>query len=207
MTSQPAAMQPSRLARQGPIFLVGLGHGATHWVAATFYILLPYINRDLGLGYAQAGLLASIFHAASAGANFGSGPLVDVTGRRVLFQVVALALGGAALMGFAAGAGFMWLAAMVALIGATNNLWHPAAIAYLSSRYPKNRGYALSIHALGANLGDAVAPLAAGLLLVSMAWPGAAAVNALPVFLVSIALLPLWRGDRRDAAILVRNPG
>ena len=67
MTSQPAAMQPSRLARQGPIFLVGLGHGATHWVAATFYILLPYINRDLGLGYAQAGLLASIFHAASAG--------------------------------------------------------------------------------------------------------------------------------------------
>lgn len=93
----------------------------------------------------------------------------------------------------------MWLAAMVALIGATNNLWHPAAIVYLSSRYPKNRGYALSIHALGANLGDAVAPLVAGMLLYSMAWPGAAAVNSLPVFAVAAALFLLWRGDRAGA--------
>ena len=177
MQSEPSVIQPSRLSGQGPIMLVGLGHGATHWVAATFYILLPFINRDLGFSYAQAGLLASIFHIASFSANFGSGPLVDVTGRRVLFQIVALVLGGGALMAFAGGAGFIWLAAMVVLIGATNNLWHPAAIAYLSSRYPKNRGYALSIHALGANLGDAVAPLAAGLLLASMAWPGAAAAS------------------------------
>ncbi|MDH5558254.1 MAG: MFS transporter [Alphaproteobacteria bacterium] len=199
MSSQSDVIKPARLAGQGPIFLVGMGHGATHWVAATFYILLPFINRDLGFSYAQAGLLVSIFHIASVGANFGSGPLVDVTGRRVLFQILALTLGGGALMAFAAGAGFMWLAAMVVLIGATNNLWHPAAISYLSSRYPKNRGYALSIHALGANLGDAVAPLAAGLLLVFMPWQGTAAVNSLPVFLVAAALFLLWRGDRADA--------
>ncbi|MCK5622235.1 MAG: MFS transporter, partial [Alphaproteobacteria bacterium] len=196
--SEPTVIQPARLS-QGPIFLVGLGHGATHWVAATFYILLPFINRDLGLSYSQAGLLVSVFHVASVGANFGSGPLVDVTGRRVLFQILALVLGGGALAAFAAGAGFMWLAAMVALIGATNNLWHPAAIAYLSSRYPENRGYALSIHALGANLGDAVAPLVAGMLLYSMAWPGAAAINSLPVFAVAAALVLLWRGDRACA--------
>ena len=194
------AIEPSRLARQAPIFLVGLGHGATHWVAATFYILLPFINRDLGLSYSQAGLLVSIFHIASVGANFGSGPLVDVTGRRVLFQILALVLGGGALIAFSAGAGFMWLAAMVGLIGASNNLWHPAAIAYLSSSYPKNRGYALSIHALGANLGDAVAPLAAGMLLVFMSWPRAAVVNSLPVFVIAAALFLLWRGDRGDAA-------
>lgn len=199
MQSEPTAIEPSRLY-QGPIFLVGLGHGATHWIAATFYILLPFINRDLGFSYAQAGLLVSVFHVASVSANFGSGPLVDVTGRRVLFQILALVLGGGALMAFAAGAGFIWLAAMVGLIGATNNLWHPAAIAYLSSRYPKNRGYALSIHALGANLGDAVAPLAAGLLLVFLSWPAAAAVNSLPVFVVAALLLLLWRGDRADAA-------
>ncbi len=199
MQSQPTVTGPSLLARQGPIFLVGLGHGATHWVAATFYLLLPFINRDLGLSYSQAGLLVSIFHIASVGANFGSGPLVDVTGRRMLFQILALVLGGGALMAFAAGAGFVWLAAMVVLIGATNNLWHPAAIAYLSSRYPKKRGYALSIHALGANLGDAIAPVAAGMLLVSMSWPGAAAVNSLPVFAVAAALFLLWKGDRTDA--------
>ena len=113
MQSQPTVTGPSLLVRQGPIFLVGLGHGATHWVAATFYLLLPFINRDLGLSYSQAGLLVSIFHIASVGANFGSGPLVDVTGRRVLFQILALVLGGGALRSFAAGAGFVWLAGML----------------------------------------------------------------------------------------------
>jgi MFS family permease len=191
---------PFRLAGHGPMALVGLGHGATHWIAATFYILLPFINRDLGLSYAQAGALVSVFHIAALSVNFGSGPVVDMTGRRVLLQVLALVIGAAALAGFGAGAAFVWLAVLVAIIGATNSLWHPAAISYLSARYPNNRGYALSIHALGANLGDAVAPLAAGMLLAWMSWPAAAAVNAAPVLLVALALGLLLAGDRATAA-------
>jgi len=187
---------PFRLAGHGPVALVGLGHGATHWIAATFYILLPFINRDLGLSYAGAGALVSVFHFSALSANLGSGPVVDMTGRRVLFQVLALIIGAAALAGFGAGGTFAWLAILVAFIGATNNLWHPAAISYLSARYPNNRGYALSIHALGANLGDAVAPLAAGMLLAWMSWPAAAAVNAAPVLLVALALALLLSGER-----------
>ena len=191
---------PFRLAGHGPVALIGLGHGATHWIAATFYILLPFINRDLGMSYAAAGALVSVFHVAALGANFGSGPVVDMTGRRVLFQVLSLVVGAAALAGFGAGGAFVWLAVLVAVIGATNNLWHPAAISYLSARYPDNRGYALSIHALGANLGDAVAPLAAGALLAWMSWPAAAAVNAVPVLLVALALGLLLAGDRGGVA-------
>jgi MFS family permease len=78
---------------------------------------------------------------------------------------------------------------LVVLIGATNNLWHPAAIAYLSARYPGNRGYALAIHTLGASLGDTLAPLAAGLLLAWMTWRGAAFVSAVPVIAVAFLLL------------------
>jgi len=191
---------PFRLAGHGPVALIGLGHGATHWIAATFYILLPFINRDLGMSYAAAGALVSVFHVAALGANFGSGPVVDMTGRRVLFQVLSLVVGAAALAGFGAGGAFVWLAVLVAVIGATNNLWHPAAISYLSARYPDNRGYALSIHALGANLGDAVAPVAAGALLAWMSWPAAAAVNAVPVLLVALALGLLLAGDRGGVA-------
>ncbi|UCH73886.1 MAG: MFS transporter [Rhodospirillales bacterium] len=190
---------PFRLAGHGPVALIGLGHAATHWVAATFYILLPFINRDLGLSYVQAGALVSVFHIAALGANFGSGPVVDMTGRRVLFQVLALVIGAVALAVLGAGGSFAWLVLLVALIGATNNLWHPAAISYLSARYPDNRGYALSIHALGANLGDAIAPLAAGLLLAWMSWPLAAAANATPVLLVALALALLLSGDRTGA--------
>jgi sugar phosphate permease len=138
---------------QGPVFLVGLGHAGTHWIAATFYLLLPFITRDLGLSYAQAGALVSLFHISSVTANFGSGMVVDVTGRRVLFQVV--------------------------------------------SRYPNSRGYALSIHAFGANLGDTLAPVAAGALLLALSWHRVASIAALPVLAIAalIAVL-LLRQDK-----------
>lgn len=179
---------------QGPAFLVGLGHAGTHWIAATFYLLLPFITADLGLSYAEAGALVAVFHVSAVAANFASGLIVDVTGRRVVFQVAALVVGGGALLAFGLGGRMVMLSVLVALIGAANNLWHPAAIAFLSQHYPDNRGYALSIHALGANIGDAVAPLAAGALLVWFTWQGAASLAALPVLaaaaLIALMLLP-----------------
>ena len=186
---------------QGTVFLVGLGHGGTHWIAATFYLLLPFITRDLGLTYAEAGALVAVFHLSAFAANLGSGLVVDVSGRRVVFQVVSLALGAAALLACGVAQGMPWLVLMVALIGATNNLWHPPAISFLSERFPRQRGYALSIHALGANFGDALAPLAAGALLVGLSWRGAASIGALPVFAVALLtammLMPLDRpGDK-----------
>ncbi len=188
---------------QGTVFLVGLGHGGTHWIAATFYMLLPFITRDLGLTYSEAGALVAVFHLSAFAANFGSGLVVDVSGRRVVFQVVSLALGAAALLACGIAQGVLWLALMVALIGATNNLWHPPAISFLSEHFPRQRGYALSIHALGANLGDALAPLAAGALLVWLSWRGTASVGALPVFalalLTAMMLMPLDKpGIRKD---------
>ena len=161
--------------KQGPAFLVGLGHGATHWMAAFFYLLLPFIAKDIGLSYTDAGLLVSIFHLSSLVANFGSGLMVDITGRRIVFQIVSLIVGGAALLTFGLVREFLLLTALVILLGASNNLWHPPAIAFLSDRYPGNRGYALSVHALCANLGDTVAPLAVGALLLAAKLPAALA--------------------------------
>ena len=150
---------------QGTVFLVASGHGGTHWIAATFYLLLPFITRDLGLSYAEAGMLVAVFHLSAFTANFASGLVVDVTGKRVVYQVASLAVGAAALLGCGGAQSLLWLFPMVVLIGATNNLWHPPAISFLSEHFPRQRGYALSIHALGASVGDALAPLAAGALL------------------------------------------
>jgi len=191
---------------QGPAFLVGFGHGGTHWIAAFFYLLLPFITRDLALSYAQAGMLVSVFHLSSLFANFGSGLMVDVTGRRIVFQVAALLIGAGALFAFGVSERLLVLALLVTLIGASNNLWHPPAIAYLSEMYPGNRGYALSIHALGANLGDTLAPLAAGSLLAVLSWQGAAATGSVPVVFVAllIAVLLLRKDNRTGAA--TRSP-
>ena len=155
---------------QGPAFLVAGGHCATHWITATIYILLPFIREDLELSYTEIGSLVTIFHAASLAANVGSGAVVDITGHRVLTQVASLVAGGIALILVGLAQGIWLLAALLVTIGLTHNLWHPAAIAYLSRVYPESRGYTLSIHTLGASLGDTISPLVAGLLLLWLPW-------------------------------------
>ncbi len=177
--------------------MVGLGHAATHWIAATFYLLLPWIKDELEINYLTAGTLVSVFHLSSFIANFASGALTDITGRRVIIQSGSLLLGTVALGGASATWSVLPLAFMIAVIGATNNAWHPAAISYLSRRYPSNRGYALSIHALGANIGDAVAPLAVGAVLGFVTWHEAAFLSTLPVLLVSIWLW-MFLGKREN---------
>lgn len=179
----------TRIRGQTTILLTSLGHSGTHWSAATFYLLVPFIAKDLGLTYSQAGLFVALFHSGALVANFSSGLLTDITGRRVLLQFISLAVGGLALMAFGFTTHYVVLCAMVLLIGATNNLWHPPAISYLSSHYPRSRGYALAIHGLGANIGDAVAPLVAGVLLLSFTWQGTAVANSVPILVVAAILL------------------
>jgi len=182
---------------QGPAFLTGLGHGGTHWVAGIFYILLPYINRDFDLSYAQAGALLAIFHASAFAANFVSGLVVDLTGRRVIFQIASLLMGAVALSAMAATNAYLLLCLLTVVIGISNNLWHPPAIAFLSMRYPDNRGYALSVHALCANLGDTLAPIAAGSLIAAAGWQTAAGIGGVPVIGVAVILaLMLLPADR-----------
>ena len=172
-------------SQQGPALMVGVGHGATHWVAATFYLLLPWIKETLQISYTNAGILVAVFHLASFLANFASGALTDITGKRVLIQSGSLTLGALALGGTSLAWSVIPLALMIAIIGATNNAWHPAAISFLSERYPDNRGYALAVHALGANVGDSIAPLMVGAVLGMLSWQDTVLVSTAPVFVVA----------------------
>lgn len=191
--------------RQGRAFLVGLGHGGIHWVAAVFYLVLPFITRDLGLTYAQAGTLVAVFHASAAMANFGSGLLVDVSGRRIIYQVVALLMGGGALLAFGLSTHFLVLCVLTLFIGVSNNLWHPAAIAYVSESYPGSRGYALSVHALGANLGDTLAPPATGALLAVLSWQNTSLVGAVPALALALVIGAVMLGEDGNGATGARE--
>ena len=187
--------------QQGPAVLVGMGHGATHWVMGTFYLLLPFIAKALHLSYTEAGLLVSTVHISSFATNIFSGALVDVTGRRVPILVASLTVGALALASFGMADGVLGLLPLVMLIGCTNNMWHPAAISYISQRFPQQRGYALSIHALGANSGDALAPMAVGAALVWLSWSQAATAACVPTLAVALLLfLALPRQSNSERA-------
>jgi len=177
-----------RLRGQTAAFMMGLGHGATHWIIATIYVLIPFLSKDLGLNFAQAGALISLFHAAAFVANAGSGAIVDISGKYIRIACFSLVTGALALISVSFGDSMTWLILPIIVIGLTNNLWHPAAISYLSRSYPNTRGFALSLHTLGATMGDILGPLSAGFLLVIMSWQNTALVNALPVFAVALVI-------------------
>ena len=194
--------------QQGPAVLVGMGHGATHWVMGTFYLLLPFIAKALHLSYTEAGLLVSTVHISSFATNIFSGALVDVTGRRVQILVASLTVGALALASFGMADGVLGLLPLVVLIGCTNNMWHPAAISYISRRFPQQRGYALSIHALGANSGDALAPMAVGVALVWLSWSQAATAACMPTLAVALLLfLALPRQSNSERAQISAGEG
>ena len=195
------------LRKQWPALLIAVGHGSTHWIIATFYVLVPYIREDLGLSYAEAGIFASVFFFSSFFANVGSGAVVDITGRRILIQSASLVIGGIALMAMGFANNSWIIIAMLIFIGGTNNLWHPAAISHLSALYPSQRGYVLSIHTLGASIGDMAAPLIAGFLLVGLTWKVTAVVTGAPIAIIAVLLYLVLSGGQHHQTKLLNKDG
>jgi MFS family permease len=171
------------------VWLITFGHSLTHWYPATFYLLLPIIGKEMGLTYSQIGLIMTSQYLAGAIANVPGGILVDTVGRKGVLMALSLFWVGFPylLMGFSHG--YLMLLGCVALVGFGNSLWHPTAIPTLARRFPEQKGLVLSIHGMGGNLGDALAPLAIGSLLAILTWREVVILNVIPGLVMSLLLL------------------
>ena len=181
------------------LWLITVGHGLTHWYPATFYLLLPLIGAELGLSYSQIGLIMTCNYIAAAIANVPGGVLVDTIGRKGLLMAVSLFWIGFPylLIGFTHS--YAMLLACVALVGFGNSLWHPTAIPTLGRRYPERKGLVLSIHGMGGNVGDAVAPVVIGAALGVFTWREVVVMNLVPGLVVAL-LLFVFLGTLRLSA-------
>ena len=171
------------------VWLITLGHGLTHWYPSTFYLILPIIGRELGLSYSQIGLIMTCQYIAGAVANIPGGIITDTVGRKGALMALSLFWVGFPylLMGFSHG--YLMLLGCVALVGFGNSLWHPTAIPTLARRFPDRKGLVLSIHGMGGNVGDALAPLAIGTLLATLTWREVVVINVIPGLVMSLLIL------------------
>jgi MFS family permease len=169
--------------------LIILGHALTHWYPATFYMLLPLIGSELGLSYSQIGFIMTCQYAAGAISNVPGGMLVDVWGKKGQLMALSLFWVGFPylLMGFTTE--YWMLLVCVMLVGIGNNLWHPTAIPLLGRMFPDRKGFVLSLHGMGGNVGDALAPLAVGVLLTTLSWREIVVLNVVPGAAMSVLLL------------------
>jgi MFS family permease len=191
------------------MWLITLGHSLTHWYPATFYLILPIIGKELGLSYSQIGLIMTCQYIAGAVANIPGGVLVDTVGRKGVLMATSLFWVGFPylLMGFTHS--YLMLLGCVALVGFGNSLWHPTAIPTLARRFPERKGLVLSLHGMGGNVGDAIAPIVVGALLAVLTWREVVVLNVVPGIVIALLLFVFLGtlqlgGKKREAS---RDPG
>ena len=174
------------------MWLITIGHALTHWYPGD---ILPAAAADRER--AGADLRADRLDPDHAGAvavrfpTFRAGSWSILVGRKGLLMALSLFWIGAPylLMGFSHD--YWLLLTCAALVGIGNNLWHPTAIPLLAQHFPDRRGLAVSIHGMGGNVGDAVAPFVAGALLAYLTWRQVVIVNVIPGIAMSVLLLVL----------------
>jgi sugar phosphate permease len=188
--STVAAASPG-LYRFKDVWLISAGHGLTHWYTATFYLLLPLIGKELGLSYTEIGLIMTIQHLAGAISNLPGGMIVDIVGQKGYLMAASLFWVGVPYALMSVTHDFWMLLVCVTLVGIGNNIWHPAAIPTLAYRYPQRKGLVLSIHGMGGNIGEAVAPVVVGALLGWFTWRQVVVINVVPGITMAVLILIL----------------
>lgn len=176
------------------IALVGFGHGVSHFFHLMIPPLFPWLMRDFGLSFTEAGAMTAVFFTVSGVGQALAGFVVDHFGaRRVLLAGMGAFVAAAAILGLAPNYGTLLLAAGVAGVG--NSVFHPADFTLLNRNVSGPRlGHAFSVHGLSGNLGWALAPVFMAGITVMSNWRVAAFAAALLAF---VALALLWA--RRDA--------
>lgn len=171
---------------------LSIGHVCIHWFQQLWPVIIPSVKSGLGLSNVEIGTLTAI-------RQFASGPLLTLPSGLLadLFRRRTALILGAAFVAFgishflvAQASVFAWIIPGVALLGVGTALWHPASMGTLSRRFPDRRGTVLAIHGVGASIGDTIAPVAIGFLLLSLPWHRLLELHLLPAVIIALIL---WR--------------
>ncbi|NOU97791.1 MFS transporter [Paenibacillus sp. LMG 31456] len=198
---EPAKRNPYK---DGPFWGICIGHAFTHWYPSSMYILLPYIVIAYNFSITQAGLLLTLRSLITAFLTMPIGAFTDMSRKKHLFLAASLFLVGMPFLFI----GFVqeyWLFALLFIVmGVGNEFWHPASYTTLSVRFPEQRGLTFGYHAMASNLGDMLAPIVIGALIVTYTWQEIIYWNFVPGVFFAIFILITLRNMNVDTSHLTK---
>ena len=188
---------------------IGVGHAVKHtFRGGMSTIIMPQIKIGLGLSRAQFGALATASSVTNSLSTFTAGYLGDRFSRKApLMLGISLGLMGVSFLmaGFAPNYWAMFAAML--LIGVGPAMFHPPALSTLSHRFPDRRGFAVSLHGMGANVGEVLGPLTVAGLLAFMVWRDVLKVSVLPALLAAFLIWAVVRSAPRRERLGVASIG
>ena len=199
---QPGGRPEPAIHPYRTLWLLSIAHAVNHAQAVIMPVIFLAIIDEFGVG------VEAVTFVAAAGA-IGSG-LIQATfawttrhvPRRYLMGMGGLLFGlGFAAQGLAQSFGAFAVTNVVSRIGGSPQ--HPVGNGLLAEQFPpERRGFAISAHISGGNVGTVVVALLGPVLMAAYGWRGVSVIFGIPAALIALAIVR-WvteRGTDRAAA-------
>jgi predicted MFS family arabinose efflux permease len=174
--------------------LISLAHGINHAQSALKPLVFPLVLRDLNFGYGELGLMLGVASAVGGLLQLGAGALGRILPRHQILGVGNASVGVCfVFVGLAQSYFQFFFWTVMSRVGGAAQ--HPVGSALLSHHYKKKKlGTALATHFTAGNVGTAMIPLCAAVLISLWGWRGTVILFAVPAILVGLAM-SIWLKD------------
>ncbi len=184
------------------LWLLTAAHAVNHAQAAVLPLVYLAIITEFRVGVETIAFLAAFANFSSGMAQLSYAALTRYVSRRSLLALGGVVFGGGmAAQALAPGFGAFALANVVSRIGGSPQ--HPVGNGLLAEQFPpERRGFAISAHIAGGNVGTVAIPLVGLWLIAGIGWRWTVVLFGVPAILIAIAMLALIResGADREAA-------
>jgi MFS family permease len=187
--------------------LLSLGHAAIHAQSALMPLIYPIIIVEFSLDERDIGLFIAVTTAVGGAMQLVYGFITRYVPRPTLLAGGQLLFGGALMLGgLAQSVGQLLGSISLARIGASPQ--HPVGNALLSDAFPEHRrGFAISAHIAGGNVGTILVPFIGAFMLVQLGWQWTLALFGIPALIVGVLIALRIREDRAAERHAARRSG
>ena len=191
---------------------LSIGHGIKHFGQGALTVIGPLLKASMGLSEVSYALIFSSMNVSSGLSNIPAGILSDMYRKKIAWFL--------AISMFTISIGYLLIGITkiyiliiigVILIGFGTSFWHAPAFGTLAARYPEKKGFALSMHLTGAQIGNTIGPpiiggLISGVTLGSvikfsgLGWENVAIMIVIPMIVTGVLVLTMFKSAGSESA-------
>jgi len=174
--------------------LISLAHGINHAQSALKPLVFPLVLRELNFGYGELGIMLGVASAVGGLLQLGAGALGRILPRHQILGIGNASVGVCfVFVGLAQSYFQFFFWTVMSRVGGSAQ--HPVGSSLLSHHFKRKKlGTALATHFTAGNIGTAVIPLCAAILISQWGWRGTTILFAVPAILVGLAM-SIWLKD------------
>ena len=184
---------------------LSLGHGIKHFGQGALTVIGPLLKASMGLSEVSYALIFSSMNVSSGLSNIPAGILSDMYRKKIAW-FLAISMFTISIGYLLIGITKIYILILlgVILIGFGTSFWHAPAFGTLAARYPERKGFALSMHLTGAQIGNTIGPpiiggLISGVTLGSIikfsgfGWENVAIMIVIPMIITGVLVLTMFK--------------